>query len=146
MDCILNSLADCFLIAFGCVKTNKYEQVTLQFLGNWLLSVSILLNISVKPYHWHYTVEQTSTMNREEGSWKPIIILFSTPRGRAAPESCRETFQYYTSWGSQLWQEFVPIATEGLTLPGTQDVQRDIHYMISFKKFSYFRESELVLF
>lgn len=38
------------------------------------------------------------TMNREAGSWKPIIILFSTPRGRAAPESCRETFQHCTSW------------------------------------------------
>lgn len=29
-------------------------------------------------------------MNREAGSWKPIIILSPTPRGRAAPESCWE--------------------------------------------------------
>lgn len=62
-----------------------------------LLSFLFLLKNSVKLYYWHYTVEQTSTMNREAGSWKPIIILFSTPRGREAPESFRETFQHCTS-------------------------------------------------
>lgn len=62
-----------------------------------LLSFLFLLKNSVKLYYWHYTVEQTSTMNREAGSWKPIIILFSTPRGREAPESFRETFQPCTS-------------------------------------------------
>lgn len=67
--------------------------------AGYVLFVLMLLRNSMEPYHWHYIVEQTSTVNRETGSWKPIIILFSTPRGRAAPESCREMLQLYTSWG-----------------------------------------------
>lgn len=71
----------------------------------------------MKPYHWHQTVEQTSTRNREAGSWNPASFCAPLPEEEQAPESCRETFQHCTSGGSQLWQGSVSMATEGLTLP-----------------------------
>ena len=92
----------------------------------WFVAFFFLLfKNSMKLYHWHYTVEQTSSV-REAGSWKPII-LFSTPRGRAAPESCRETFQLPALLGSsQLWQGSVSMATGGLIFFCTQDMLREV--------------------
>lgn len=73
----------------------------------------------MKPYTWHHAVKQASTLGMGTGRQeaRASMALCSTPRGRAAPESCGETSQHCTSGGSQLWQESVSIATEGLTLP-----------------------------